>query len=189
LTRLGAWRFWRSVRGRVTGTAVPLDVIRSWIEQVSGRSWQDARGSDPVSFWRGDLGPFLRHLAETATEDLAFLFLDNTPVSFCIGSVVHHRTNLHFTAYDARYAGVSPGTVLMYEWVRDTFDTARDIEYVNFAGSKEGGYKHRFATHADSTYRLSLFPGGPLSRLAYWCRRLRSGIEPGPQTRSHEALT
>lgn len=127
------------------GNVFPLPVIDALYEQK--KAWVKARFGKG-GFLRKEMKDFLRELALDAAKDgtlyLAWLTCDDAIIACHMGFIQNKRLYLYIPTYDAEYAPVSPGNLLMVETVKAALGwNFREVDLMR----GDDAYKKRF-THS-----------------------------------------
>ena len=137
------------------------------------------RATDPQSAQLGADGIVLRAILDKALESgVARIFLLETGEKIAAASInfiYSQRMEAYLTAYDAAFDRASPGTILIVDYARWSFD--RGLSYVDFLRGEEA-FKFRLA-NAETT--LSSFAGARtlMGQMAghRWLARRRQRLE------------
>ena len=115
------------------------------------------RANDPTSPLLGNDHAVLRAVLDTAWQSgLAKIFVlecGNRIAAASVNFVYAQRMEAYFTAYDVSFDRASPGTILIVEYARWSFD--RGLTYVDFLRGEEA-FKFRLA---NADIMLSSFSG------------------------------
>lgn len=130
-------------------------VLLSLAARVSQQSWQHRElgpriSTDPAEIQR------LTHLASSGVLRSYLLFYREEPCAFAIG--YQYKDVYHYVevGYAEKYAGLSPGTVLLLMIQRDLAGH-RPARWLDF-GWGEAPYKARFGTHSTDNASVVVLP-------------------------------
>lgn len=109
----------------VLGSLEDCDRALPEVFRIEAASWKQAEGSsltaDPEV--RGRLySDVARRAAASGWLRVYLLLLDGTPIAHILGVVYKHEYNALITAYDVSLAGLSPGSVIFFYALRDSFE-------------------------------------------------------------------
>lgn len=144
-----------------TAENVVEDFLRD-AEAVSMQSYQWSRGL-PVVVANLTAANRLRYLATRGVWRSYVLYAGGQPCAYCQGLLHEGVFDYDVVAYDSRYAGHSPGTVLLLSIIEDLSSTriAHELDF----GAGPGAYKHHFATHRKQVMYASIYPRRPYTWL------------------------
>ena len=138
---------------------------------LASRSWQ-AHQDHGTTLSHESVYGFLRDVHEAAVKlgclDLNLLTVDDQPVAFAYNYVCEGRVFGLRTGYDPDWADASPGNVLKFWMIRDSFER-KDEEFDLGPGSLAS--KEAWATGFVESYRYTYFsPRSPRAQLLRWKR-------------------
>jgi hypothetical protein len=122
------------------------DVVHEFLRNAGGlakRTYQWTQGL-PVVEPTAAAASRLRHLARRGLWRAYILYADGVPCAYAQGTLYHRIYDYDVVGFDDRYAGFSPGTVLLHSILEDLF-TSQVADELDF-GAGLADYKRQFAT-------------------------------------------
>lgn len=152
----------------VTGGPNLRDALQDGF-RLEGTAWKEKAGTAILS--KPENCRFYRLLAERAAARgwlrLQFLKVGDRRVAFAYCLAYQQRMYLLKTGFDAEYATYSPGTLLCYLALKETFASA--FTAYHFLGDDEQ-WKRQWTTQTASHSWLFLYANRPWARLAHYAK-------------------
>jgi CelD/BcsL family acetyltransferase involved in cellulose biosynthesis len=152
----------------VTGEPNLRDALEDGF-RLEGTAWKEKAGTAIRS--APDVRRFYTLLAERAAARgwlrLQFLRVGDRRIAFAYCLAFEQRMYLLKTGFDAQYAAYSPGTLLCYLALQETF--ASGFVAYDFLGDDDQ-WKRRWATETATHNWLFLYASRPWSRLAHYAK-------------------
>ncbi len=173
------FHFYRKCRGQHYGSLqLSNEEIISIIQEIDNNSWQKQIGKHFTKYGIENSTRILETISNQGVEDIAFLYFENQPVAYYLGTIFNQNGKCLFTAYNSDYREFSPGIVMLMEVIKHNCDiNLLACIDMGGAGGKDYFYKSRLADIKTKTYDLRIYQYSLKSMLVFYFNKFKKQIK------------